>query len=375
MFVLGFAAAPVYAADVLHPSPGNPNVVVSSQESHKNLYVAGGQVTVDANTKGDLTAAGGMVNVTGNVEQEALIAGGNLNVSGSIGGTMRIAGGNVTINGPVNGDLAAAGGNINISSKATVSGDLMVAGGSVVVSSPVVGNVKIAGGNVTINSQISGSVDITAKQLYIGPLAQISGSINYRGQKAAMVDSSAKISHINFSQIPVKNFGNGLAGLITLAFLIKLLAWIIAAWVLVHFKKNFVTNLNQEFRLKPWENLGIGFLALVATPIAVVVLFITFVGYYLGFLLGLMYVLTLAFVALLSSVVLGYYLLNKLNKPGKIPADWQAIVVGVIIWMLVSFIPVIGWLAMFIWFLLVLGAGVKLLKRGFTTTDSNIRLP
>ena len=362
--VLAFLAAPVYAADVVYPSPGNPNVVVGGQETHKNLYVAGGQVTVNSDTKGDLTAAGGMVSITGNIEQEALIAGGNLNVSGSVSGAMRIAGGNIVINGPVGGDLAVVGGNISIGGKSAVAGDLLVAGGNVIIDAPVLGNVKIAGGSVTINSKISGNVQVVAsKQLNFGPGAQIAGSIDYKGQNAAVVDPAARISQVNFTQIQKKGIGPNLAGLLTLAFLVKLLAWIIAAWVLIRFKKNFVLKLNEEFRQKPWENLGVGFLALVATPVAVVILFVTFVGYYLAFLLGLSYLLVLVSAALLSSVALGYFLLAKLNKQDETPKDWQAIIIGVVAWMILSFIPIVGWLAMVVMFLMVLGAGVKLLKR------------
>ena len=364
LFALGLIAAPVYAADILHSSQDNPNVVVGGQESHKNLYVAGGQVTVNSNTKGDLTAAGGMVNVTGDIEQEALIAGGNIDISGSVGNTMRIAGGNITVNGPVGGDLVVAGGNVSLSGKAEVMGDVMVVGGNVVINAPVKGNVKIAAGSVTINSVISGSVEVAAtKQLNFGSGAQIAGGISYKGPQAAAVDPAAKISQINFTKIQAKNLKPVFTGLLTLGFLIKLLAWIITAWILVHFKKNFVLKLNDEFRAKPWENLGVGFLALVATPVAVVILLITLVGYYLAFLLGLAYVLTLAATALLSSIVLGYLLLSKMHKPGEALADWQAVVIGVVVWMIIAFVPVIGWLAMCVWFLMVLGAGVKLLKR------------
>ena len=75
LFVLALAAAPVMAAEVVSPAAGNPSVVLNSQESHKNLYAVGGQVTVNSDTLGDLTTAGGTISVTGKVEQEALIAG------------------------------------------------------------------------------------------------------------------------------------------------------------------------------------------------------------------------------------------------------------------------------------------------------------
>ncbi len=364
LLALVFTAAPVYAVEVVSPTKDNPNTVVGAQENHKNLYVTGSQVTVNSNTKGDLTAAGGMVNVTGNVEQEVLIAGGNINLSGAIGNTVRIIGGNITIAGPVGGDLVMAGGNISVSGKSEVQGDLMIAGGNVIIDAPVKGNVKIAGGSVTINSVVSGSVEIIAsRQLNFGSGAQVAGNITYKGQQAAVVDPSAKISQINFTQIQVKKMKPAMTGLFTLGFLIKLLAWIITAWILVHFKKNFVFRLNDEFKIKPWENLGVGFLALVATPIAVVLLLVTLVGYYAAFLLGLVYVLALAVATLLSSVVLGNFILSKVKKFGEVPADWQVVITGVIVWMLLSYIPVVGWLVMAVWFLMVLGAGVKLLKR------------
>lgn len=364
MLALVFVATPAYAVEVLHPTKDNPNVVVGAQENYKNLYVAGGQITVNSNIKGDLTAAGGMVNVTGNVEQEALIAGGNINISGAVGNTMRIVGGNINITGPVGGDLVSAGGNISISGKSEVLGDLMIAGGNVIIDAPVKGNVKIAGGSVTINSVISGNVEITAsKQLNFGPGAQIAGNISYRGPQVAVVDPAAKISQINFTKIQIKNVKPAMTGLLTLGLLIKLLAWIITAWILVHFKKNFALSLYEEFRLKPWENLGVGFLALVATPIAVIILLATLVGYYAAFLLGLAYILTLAVTVLFSSVVLGHFILSKIRKSAEAPADWQVVIIGVIVWMLLAFVPVIGWLIMAVWFLMALGAGVKLLKR------------
>jgi carbonic anhydrase/acetyltransferase-like protein (isoleucine patch superfamily) len=363
VFVL--SAAPVYAAEIITATKENPNVVVGAKETHKNLYVAAGQVTVNSETKGDLTAAGGVVSVIGNVEQDALIAGGNVDVSGIIGSTLRIAGGNILVGGNITEDLVVVGGNITVSSKAQVGGDVLVAAGSAVINAPVLGNIKIAGGSVTINSKVSGSVEVLAsEQLIFGPDAVVEGVITYKGQRAAIVDPAAKISEIKFNQIEARNMKPEFYGLMTLGFLIKLLAWLIAAWVIVHFKKNFVEKLNSEIILKPWENLGIGFLTLVTTPIAIVILLFTFVGYYLAFLLGVSYVLILGITGLMASIALGYFVLAKIKKTTEGLIDWQAILIGVVLWMLLGFIPLIGWLAMTIIFLMTLGAGIKLLKQG-----------
>lgn len=357
-------AFPAMAAEILQPTAGNGNVAVGLTETHKNLYTAGGNVTVDGKTMGDLTAAGGMLVVSGDVEQEALLAGGNIQLSGSVGSTARIAGGNITISGPIGGDLVVAGGNVTLTGKASVAGDLLIAGGNVIIEAPVKGDVRVAGGNVTINSKVGGAVHArTTQSLIFGPAADV-GQVDYKGPQAASVQQGAKVGNVNFTEVKTKNFGASFGALLTLGFLIKLLAWIAAGLVLVYLRKNFVLSVYEEFKAKPWGNLGIGLLALVGTPILVVLLLVTFIGYYLAFTLGLIYVLALALANLMSALVLGYWLLSKMNKPGEPAVDWQAIVIGAVIWSLLGFIPILGWLAMAIVFLMVLGAAAKKVKAG-----------
>ena len=171
------------------------------------------------------------------------------------------------------------------------------------------------------------------------------------------------MGHIQFTQTSRGGYGKELAGLLTLAFLVKLLAWLIAAFVLMHFRKNFIATLTEEFRKKPWQNLGLGLIVLIVPPVLAAILFITFVGYYLAFLTGTMYLLLLLAGNLISAIVLGYVLLAKLNKPGEMPVDWQAILIGVVIWCLLPFIPILGWVIMLVVFTMVVGAGAKLLKK------------
>lgn len=356
-------ALPASAAEVIAPHQGDPNLVVGSGETHKNLYVAGGQLTVNADTNGDLTAAGGTVAVIGKVQQELLLAGGNLDVSGAVGGTARIAGGNVTVSAPVGGDLVVAGGNVNLTGQGGVSGDLVVAGGNVIINMPVSGNVSVMGGSVTIDAKISGAVKVRAtRDLNFGSSAEVAGRIDYSGPQAAQVAGGAKTSQINYTHWTPGNNGGRLAGLLTIAFLFKLIAWLIAAWVLLRLRKKFILSLAEDFRASPWQNLGWGFLFLVATPIAAVLLFVVLIGYYLGFILGLAYLLTLVIANLISSIVLGYLLLRWLSKPSEEPVEWQAILIGVVVWQLLGFIPFLGWLVMAIIFLMVIGAGIKRLK-------------
>src|SRR3989344_4261573 len=124
--VLGLSALPVMAAEFIAPDKGaDPNVGTLTQETHKNLYIAGAAVTINGPSLGDLYAAGGMVTVNGIVEKDLMVAGGNINLNGSVGDDLRVAGGNISISAPVAGDLLVAGGNVTVAQKATVGADLV----------------------------------------------------------------------------------------------------------------------------------------------------------------------------------------------------------------------------------------------------------
>ncbi len=375
--VLLVSAFTVNAAEVLAPSSkDDPNLTIGAAEQHKNPYIVGGNVTINGKTSGDLVTAGGMVNVTGDVEQDAIVAGGSLNLSGNIGGDARIAGGNITITSAIGGDLVIAGGNVSLSQNSSgasfVEGDLLAATGNFSVNTPIKGSVRIIGGNITINSKIDGEVNIRSTgRLTFGPQAEVSGKIKYTGPKPAEVTSGAKVGNIEFTQYKGRNFGGHLKAFLTLAFLVKLLAWMLVGFLIVKFKKQFLSQISQEVHQKPWANLGIGLLWFIAMPIATALLFISLVGYYLAFLVGISFALMAVLSCVLSSLVLGYFIVNKLGKPTDKYYDAEAIIIGVVIWSVLRFIPIVGWVVLAAVFLMTFGAVGQYVKGKMMVTKDN----
>ncbi|MDD4902042.1 MAG: hypothetical protein PHE24_02795 [Patescibacteria group bacterium] len=353
-------AGSAMAADFATATGKDGNVLVGAAETHKNLYAVGGNVTVNGITTGDLTAAGGFVTVSGDVEKDLLLAGGTLNLSGTIGDNAKIAGGNIFITGPVKGDLAIAGGNINLTGKSSVDGDLLIAGGSITIDAPVKGNVKIAGGNVIINGKIDGSLDVKSGSLTFGSGADVAGNINYSGKAKAEVNSGAKVGNINFTewqpQVPTKK---SMAGFLTFAFLIKILAWMVAAWLLMHFKKSWVMKVSDSVQSKPWSNLGWGLVYLIAIPLAIILLFATLIGFYAALIVGAIFAVLLLVAHIFAALIAGFLIVKLFNKTKIDIPVWQPIVIGVLAYMIVSLIPFLGWIATAIIFLMTFGALVK----------------
>jgi hypothetical protein len=360
-----FACVPAIAADVVMPSGQDANTNIGSGETHRNLYTVGGNLSVNGTTQGDLTAAGGMVTVAGRVEQEALIAGGNISMGGPVGGTARIAGGNVSVNGPVGGDLVVVGGNVNVTGGAAVSGDLLAGTGNLILDAPVGGTVRIGGGSVTINSKIGGDVFVMAgRQLVFGPQADVGGTVHYSGTQEAVVQPGANVKNIQFTllQKPAVN-KNALAGFFAAAAIIKFIALLIAAFILAGVLKSGTSWVAGEAFRRPWSNLGVGFLAVIAAPAAIIILFATVVGFLAALILGAAYALAMLLVSVFASIAIGYLVLKWFSVPLERAKPWQAVLIGVVLWSLLGLIPFIGWLADAAVFLMVFGALIRIVPK------------
>jgi len=349
------------AAEFLYPEDdSNDTVSTSMGEQHKDLYIGGGNVLVDSDTSGDLFVGGASVTVNGGVEKDLFVGGGNISLTGVVGDDLRVAGGNVTITSSISGDLIAAGGNIILTEGATIGGDLVVGGGNVTVNSPVGGDVKIGGGTVIINSTVSGSVDIRVKeQLVFGSNSVVRGQINFSGPKEAVVAGGAQVSTINFTKVS-KHFNT--RAFLGFGIVIDLIAWLIAALVLLALLKNRLKLGLRGIKDKPWLSLGIGVLGVIVVPAIVVILFASVVGYYLGLIVMSSYIVLVLVGLLLGSISLGSLVMMYINKASELPLDWVSVVVGVVLTKVLLLIPVVGWIIALILMLLGIGTMLRMAK-------------
>jgi hypothetical protein len=360
--------ATTYAAEFIAPSnDDNSKVKTSSTEVHRNLYTAGGSVTISGETKGDLYAAGGTLTIEGPVEQDVVVAGGTVNILGNVGGDVRVFAGTVIISGTVGGDLLGFGGTITTSEKSTIAGDVVVGSGDITIDGPVGGMLMASGGTVSINNKVAGTVKIQcSEQLTFGSKAEVAGAITYYGKKEAIVKDGAKVSSIDYK--PYKDgrkdgaTRKGMAGLIGFGFAIKLLAWIISGMLLIGLFKTKTQSVVDLINKEPGKNLGIGFLVLIVGPIGGLLVLITLVGYYVALLSFLAYLLFFGLSALLASIFIGAWLVKVLTKRPSLSADWQAVLVGVAIMAILALIPVFGWLIVAVLSIIALGALVRVLR-------------
>lgn len=286
----------------------------------ENVYVAGSNPVIAGTIQGDLLASGGNIFVSGAVVQDAMFAGGSVNVTGHIGGDLRVFAGNLMLDGPVDGELMVFGGTVIIGPHAIVQGDVNVTGGTV---------------------QVDPAAQLLGKKINISNAQDQ----NKKAPRTFMLDTNRFLSAAFWvTQIMI------LAGILLVVFIIHLLV--------PNFTKKLV--LGSSTGALFWKSFLIGLVLLVVMPVAAIICFITGVGAILGVLILIAYAGFIIAGMLLAGVVFGGLLYELIKKPKRYAMSWWWIVLGILGLHVVGWVPVLGGLIGFVFFLAAVGAVAKI---------------
>ena len=327
-----------------------------------NLYLAGSKVFVRESVFGDLLIAGSDVIVSDDVADDVTIAGGAVSILGSSGGDMRIVGGDILVTGSMLGDLIVAGGAIDILPEVTVGRDVAILGGTVVLNGTVNGDVQIVGSRVDIGGNIRGNLTIEADEIYIKSSARIAGGLVYKGkdenilniEEGAVITGATIYEEGKLSGFPdKKSFTTFLGGLVVVKLISFLVFGVLAVIFFKKISKMIVRGaLEHKGRAFVW-----GLLALIVIPIISMILFMTVVGAFIGFVFLFSYIVTLAIAGVYSGIILGSWIGKALQKEGHtFIVNWKYAVLGIVSVFIIALIPIVGWIVVFYLLLISLGS-------------------
>ena len=143
---------------------GSTVTIPADETVPHDLYVTGGTIRIDGRIDGDLFVAGGNVTVNGPVGGDLFVAGGTVNIASSVDRHLRAVGGDVTVSGPVTLDLLALAGMLTLSSSAHVGGDFIFRAGDTFLDGTVDGSVLGTAGTYTNGGSVGGTEEVTLQQ-------------------------------------------------------------------------------------------------------------------------------------------------------------------------------------------------------------------
>ncbi|HUD21086.1 MAG TPA: polymer-forming cytoskeletal protein [Candidatus Saccharimonadales bacterium] len=321
------------------------NLTISDVQGPKDLYAASDTVIIDSPVKGDLSVAGNSIIINGDVEDNLFVAGGTVTIRGTVGRHLRVVGSTVTLSGKVNGDLFVAANKINITSGAVISG-----------------GTYLAGNLATLDGSFS-DLKAVVNQLTIGGTAKLNNGLTYWSPDTASIDSQAKVTGaVTYHQRAKTNYSYKFSTLFSIFGLFCLIGSMLLLLLLAYLIRPILDKSLKHVSENFWASLGLGFLALIIAPIVLVLLMITVIGIPIAMFGLVVWILALALGSLLAKLVIGSWLVKMIKKQDGLKIDYQSIILGVLVYAIIGFIPVIGPTFNFIIFLVAFGSVIAQLK-------------
>ncbi len=387
---------------------GDSVVIGPDEVVDDDLYVAANDIVVEGTIRGDLVAFGRNVTVDGTVEGDLIGAGQSVEIGGEVDDDVRVAGQAILLSegASVGDDLIAAAYSLQNEPESNVGGTLWYAGYQALLAGTVGEDLAGAANGLTLGGEIGGDADVdvdgeeggaappafvpvpqvpiptVARGLTLTDSAVIGGNLTYQSSTEAQIDPGARIEgDVVREERPVEEEEeeatrspltetvlDALGSLVALVLLGLLLVWIAPGWI----RHRAYTVLDRPLASLGWGLLGlVAFLILGIAILLVTILLAIVLGLLtLGGLVALIIVLgLLAEAALvlalwvstgyLAQIVVSFLagvLLVEAVRPGRGRGRVLPLVVGLILYVVLRAIPVLGPLVSLAVVLLGLGA-------------------
>ncbi len=351
----GFKADPIYDDDV---------------------FIAGNKIKWDSRVKGDLFTFSAEVAKFNTVEGSFNAFGNVIKVLGPVEGSFRGFGNQVDCLAPVGRNLLIAGNEVTIGPEARITKNADITCADVSFDGSVDGNLRIFAGKASIAGEVGGDLIFEGKTLYLDSDAVIKGDLIYRSTRKAEISNPKSVkgetkwtikeieekdSNIAFAMFKfIVSYKGYLLLVIFFSSIIIIFSLIpfptplvvIGLWIMMFIsggitlaltkKKSSETEEVLSKRLLP--SIGLGFIILLLAPLAIFVLMITVIAAPLG--AALMFLFGAAsFAGLIYALLFAGRMIFRLFglKPGN-GQGYFCFLVGMVIAVLLSIIPVAGYL-------------------------------
>lgn len=320
----------------------NPVALGSAEVVDDDLFIAATQVAIRGTVNGDVFVAGGSVAIEGTINGDVYAAGGLVTVTGKVSQDLVVLGGNVNLSGAEVGDGVIAGaGQLDISSDTKIGGGLIFAGGWGILSGEVGRNVVGGCGRLLLDGSVGRSVYVGASVLNVDSAARIGGSLTYRAGKSESISSAAEIkgglNKVSGTaprkgwRFSLKNFG--LAG-----YVYSYVSSLVVGIILVYFFRFQVERVAETVLIQPWRSLGLGFLVLFLTPVAVIIFLASVVGIPIGLIIFALWMLSIYLTHFFISYLFGDSLAGLLKDRSLNP--YLVMALGLLVYQLLGLIPI-----------------------------------
>ena len=272
-----------------------------------------------------------------------------------------------------------------------------MAGGNVAIDGRIGGSLRVAARTVVINGEVAGDVRINAQQVALGPKAKIGGALSVRSKEpmsraegavvaGPVTDSRADSRRARRAERDVGDADEYHHGTtprgwmpMGLGSVFGYLALLALAALMLWLAPRFAARAAAAVTGSPWRSLGLGLLLVLVIPLVAVLLVLTLLGIPFALALLAFYPLLTMLGFVVAAVALGQRLGGAFRSAPassstptptptpSVPAlpapGFGLAALGLLVLMLVGWLPFVGWLLLALATLAGLGAVVLAIAR------------
>lgn len=333
---------------------GSSVSVEVNQTVENDFYAAGGTVTHSGEIKGDMTAAAGSLTINGEVGVDLNAVGGSIQVHAPIGDDLRLISGETVIGSDVGGDVFVLSGTLRILSSAKIGGNVYFYGGNAEISGPVAGAIMGQAESFSINSEV-GSIDVTAVDVELLDGAVVAGDVSYSATRELSRASGASVGGEITRGASRSNETDTGSSFPYIFFAI----WLFTSFCFFLLFKPMIESVLESVK-KDTLKVGVfGAVAAIVGPIVGIVLMATVLGVWLGILKMLFTIMLFIITMMVLPITTGGFALSFWKPHRRL--DAVTVLAGMAIVVVLSLIPVVGAILIFLGYVVTLGAILYLL--------------
>jgi len=344
----------------------------SDQVVDGNLIVTANIVEIQGTVHGDVIAFANSLTISGSVFGDVIALGNNVRINGRVDGNVRVAASTLQIDSEVGKNVSAAAGTILLTKQSKINWSLWALAGTLQQRGEVRGDLEAKTGRAIIGGAVKGTVNLTVKEAppVISKEASLFGDFNYRSPGEAVIDQDAKIiGQVNYLPLLTAKPGFWRQPNFTVALLAKFLslfAWWASGLFLVALVGHRLDKITHLMITKPWRSLFTGFVYVIFLPVLFIILAGTLIGLPAALIGAAIFFIVLYLSQLFTGLTIGQELLHLITRRRKKPKALWSMVVGLLIYRLVTLIPIVGEMIFILATLWGFGAWLIVTKRFVT---------
>jgi len=348
---------------------GQDYFLKKGESKDDDFYVGALNITLSGPINGDLFALG-LFNIFSNeiVRKDALLFGKTVNSLSDVSEDLRVVASNALIGGKIGGDLVVAVVDLKTHPEIEVSGNVMALARKASIDGIILGKTVISGGEVFLNGTFEGPVEINANEIRVGSDAVLRNGISYLSPSPLVLEEGSTINgEVIFKESSLSSKRERFVPTFwSIWFIVKFVILLIGALVLHGIFRRISDKFVSEGAQNSLKSLLWGFLFVVAVPVSLLLVMLTFVGIPFVLLGFSIFILVLVLAFFYSPILVGAVAKKVIAKESRYTVTWKTIVLGLAIIATLSYLPYVGFILRSIIFLVALGAILKVLLNKFS---------